>query len=221
MAQATDYDLANQTPAALRGELNQVLSAIVTHNSGPTAPTTTYPYMEWEDTSTSPATIRRRNGANSAWIVDGQADTTNRGFITSASPTMSGTVTIPTPVTSSNTTVAASTAFVKSAIATHGTWFSPTALNGWTLTSVQYRLNSTGDVQMRGVASKSSPTTSDVIFTLPVGFRPTQDVNDYNSVIGAATSTRTTVSNNGNVTLNQSSFTGSAFVTLDFTFPTT
>jgi hypothetical protein len=221
MAQATDGVLDNQTPASLRAELNQILLALFTHNSGSTAPTTTYPFMEWEDTSTTPPTIRRRNSANNAWIIDGLADTTNRGFITSASPTLTGSVTVPTAPTASTTTIAASTAFVKAAMATHGTNFSPTSLNGWTLTGAFYRLNATGDVQLRGVGAKTNPGTADVVFTLPVGFRPLQDVNVYNSIIGYSGASRTTISPNGNVTLNQGGFTGTAIITLDILFPTT
>jgi hypothetical protein len=222
MAQSTDYQIDNQTPASLRAELNQILSAIATQNSGSVAPTTTYPFMEWEDTSTSPATIRRRNSGNSAWIVDGLADTTNRGFITSASPTMTGTVTIPTTITSSNTTVAASTAFVKLAIQAHGTWFSPTALNGWTLGGVQYRLNSNGDVQLKGYAFKSNPPVNEIIFNLPVGFRPTQTVYIYNPISGTTSLNSATIGVNGDFTVGSTSaYVGTAYVGFNITFPTT
>lgn len=60
-----DYVIANQSGAAFRADLNNGLSAIVTQNSGASAPSPTYAYMIWTDTTTG--TVRRRNGANSAW----------------------------------------------------------------------------------------------------------------------------------------------------------
>lgn len=39
-----------------------------------TAPTQTYALMEWIDTSTSPATIKRRNSLNTAWVSIGSYD---------------------------------------------------------------------------------------------------------------------------------------------------
>ena len=41
---------------------------------GSTAPTQTYALMEWIDTSTSPATIKRRNSLNTAWVSIGSYD---------------------------------------------------------------------------------------------------------------------------------------------------
>lgn len=62
-----DYDLANQSGAAFRGDLNNVLGAIASLNSGASAPTTTFAYMLWADTTTG--LLKQRNAANSAWIV--------------------------------------------------------------------------------------------------------------------------------------------------------
>ena len=61
-----DYDLANQAGAAFRSDLNAALAAIVTNNSGATAPETTYAHMWWADTTAG--ILKRRNAANSAWI---------------------------------------------------------------------------------------------------------------------------------------------------------
>lgn len=61
-----DYDLANQAGAAFRSDLNAALAAIVTNNSGATAPTTTYAHMWWADTAAG--ILKRRNAANTAWI---------------------------------------------------------------------------------------------------------------------------------------------------------
>lgn len=61
-----DYVIANQSGAAFRSDLNNGLSAIVTQNSGASAPSPTYAYMIWSDTTTG---IRKmRNGANNGWI---------------------------------------------------------------------------------------------------------------------------------------------------------
>jgi hypothetical protein len=67
-----DYVIANGTGAAVRSDLNNALSAIVTQNSGSTAPATTYAYMMWPDTTAG--VMKMRNGANSAWITLYQLD---------------------------------------------------------------------------------------------------------------------------------------------------
>ncbi len=67
-----DYLIDNQTAAALRTDLNNALAAIVSNNSGATAPTTTFANMLWYDTSTS--TLWVRNEADSAWISLGIVD---------------------------------------------------------------------------------------------------------------------------------------------------
>ena len=69
MSQHDDYSLANQSGASFRSDLNTCLAAVVTWNSGATAPTTMFPRMRWIDTTTG--SVKRRNAANSAWIVEG------------------------------------------------------------------------------------------------------------------------------------------------------
>jgi len=64
-----DYVLDDNPGAAFRADINSVLQAIASLNSGATAPTTTYPNMWWYDTSTS--TLKRRNNANDDWITVG------------------------------------------------------------------------------------------------------------------------------------------------------
>ena len=61
-----DYVIANGTGAAVRSDLNGGLAAIVSQNSGATAPSTTYAYQSWADTSAG--VMKMRNGANNAWI---------------------------------------------------------------------------------------------------------------------------------------------------------
>jgi hypothetical protein len=76
-----DYNIANQSGQAFRADLNNALSAIVSSNSGASAPSTTYAYQWWVDTSTTPATLKQRNSSNNAWLTIGQLDTANLGLI--------------------------------------------------------------------------------------------------------------------------------------------
>jgi hypothetical protein len=69
-----DYVIANGTGAAVRSDLNNALAAIVSQNSGATAPTTTYAYMPWADTGSSPPVFKIRNAANNGWITLYQLD---------------------------------------------------------------------------------------------------------------------------------------------------
>ena len=72
-----DYVIANQTFPATRTDLNNALAATVTQNSGSSAPSTTYAYQLWYDTTTNK--LKQRNADNDAWIdlfdVDQTADT--------------------------------------------------------------------------------------------------------------------------------------------------
>jgi hypothetical protein len=67
-----DYVIANGTGAAVRSDLNNALAAIVSQNSGATAPSTTYAYQWWADTTTG--LLKLRNAANNAWITLFQLD---------------------------------------------------------------------------------------------------------------------------------------------------
>lgn len=67
-----DYVIDNQSAPAFRSDLNNALMAIVSQNSKATAPTTTYANMFWYDTAANQ--LKKRNEANSAWIVLGTID---------------------------------------------------------------------------------------------------------------------------------------------------
>ena len=69
-----DYVVANGSGAAVRQDLNNALSAIVTNNSSATQPATTYAYMWWADTTAGQ--LKQRNAANSDWIVVRELDGT-------------------------------------------------------------------------------------------------------------------------------------------------
>ena len=77
-----DYSLANQSGAAFRQDLNNALSAIVSINSGSTAPATTFAYMLWADTTAGE--LKQRNAANNAWVVIGTLGTTGWGLLSSS-----------------------------------------------------------------------------------------------------------------------------------------
>lgn len=66
MAQA-DGVVANASGAAVRADLNNQLLALITNNSGPTAPTTTRAYQFWYDETTNQ--LKLRNSNNDGWIV--------------------------------------------------------------------------------------------------------------------------------------------------------
>jgi hypothetical protein len=72
-----DYNIANQTFPATRSDINNALGAIVSLNSGATAPSSTFAYMLWYDTAND--ILKVRNAGNDAWIdlftFDQSADT--------------------------------------------------------------------------------------------------------------------------------------------------
>jgi hypothetical protein len=82
-----DYAIANASGAAVRADLNNALSAIVTNNSGATAPATTYAYQWWADTTAG--LLKLRNAANSAWVTVGTLATANLGLV--VAPAAAGT----------------------------------------------------------------------------------------------------------------------------------
>ena len=69
-----DYDLANQSGASFRSDLNLALQAILTNNSSASAPSTTAAYMFWADTNTG--ILKIRNSSNDAWVELLQLDGT-------------------------------------------------------------------------------------------------------------------------------------------------
>ncbi|MEE3046665.1 MAG: hypothetical protein VX620_15555 [Pseudomonadota bacterium] len=66
-----DYVAANGSGAVVRGDFNDALLAVATMNSGATAPSVTYSYMLY--VNTSDGHLYQRNAANTAWIDHGLA----------------------------------------------------------------------------------------------------------------------------------------------------
>jgi hypothetical protein len=115
VAQSTDLVVPNTSAAGVRSAINTRLLAIATHQSGATAPATTYAYQFWADTTAG--LLKQRDGANTSWITIGTLGTANLGLATLASPTFTGTPAGPTATAGTNTTQLATTAFVTTAVA--------------------------------------------------------------------------------------------------------
>ena len=73
-----DYNIANQSGADFRADLNNALSAIVTVNSGATEPSTTFAHQLWVDTANS--VLKIRNAADNAWYTTGISITASNTF---------------------------------------------------------------------------------------------------------------------------------------------
>ena len=62
-----DYNIANQTGANFRADLNNALSAILSNNASATEPTTTTAYMLWVDTTNN--LLKMRNSSDDGWVT--------------------------------------------------------------------------------------------------------------------------------------------------------
>lgn len=62
----------NGSGATVRADLNNLAAALLTQNSGTTAPSTTYANQVWVDTTNH--LVKVRNEANSAWIIRARTD---------------------------------------------------------------------------------------------------------------------------------------------------
>jgi microcystin-dependent protein len=71
MSQATVV-IADGSGATVLNEINAANGALITNNSGASAPAITYPYMLWADTGTG--LLKLRNGANTSWQIIGMLD---------------------------------------------------------------------------------------------------------------------------------------------------
>lgn len=62
-----DYNIANAPGATVRADVNALAEAIASLNAGNSAPSVTFAYMLWADTTN--ALLKMRNPANSGWIT--------------------------------------------------------------------------------------------------------------------------------------------------------
>ena len=92
MAQSTDVTLSNQSGANFRTELNSILAALSSLNSGSSAPSTTNAYQPFVDTANN--LLKLRNGANNAFIEIGDVTQANLGLAKLSGATFTGDVTL-------------------------------------------------------------------------------------------------------------------------------
>ena len=62
-----NFSIPNEAGASFRGDVNNALQALASQSSGTLAPATSYPYQIWADTTSN--LVKRRNAANTGWIV--------------------------------------------------------------------------------------------------------------------------------------------------------
>jgi len=106
-----DLDIGDDAGGAVRADINSVLTALTTLNSGNTAPPTTDSFQLWADTSTNQ--LKQRNSGNTGWVLVGTLGSVNMGLAKLASPTLTGTPMAPTPATADSSTKIATTAMVQ------------------------------------------------------------------------------------------------------------
>lgn len=79
MSQVSDYDIANASGAAVRSDINLVLDAIKTLNSGSSDPIGAVAFMLYGDTSDN--ILKVRNSANSSFTEIGNINEANLGLL--------------------------------------------------------------------------------------------------------------------------------------------
>ena len=89
MPQVSDYNIANASGASVRSDLNLVLEAIKTNNSGGTDPANAESFMFYADTADS-NNLKIRNGSNSGFTTIGSVDQANLGLLPRSGGTMTG-----------------------------------------------------------------------------------------------------------------------------------
>ena len=90
MSQVTDYTIANDTGANVRSDINAVLGAIQTLNSGSSDPSANVAFQLSVNTTTS--LLKIRNAANNGYITIGNVTQTNLGLASLAGATFTGDV---------------------------------------------------------------------------------------------------------------------------------
>lgn len=85
-----DFNIANQTASNARSDINNALKALASLSSGTSAPSTTYANQLWYDTTNNQ--IKKRNEANSGWVVLGTVDDTAGTFLPTAGGLPAGAV---------------------------------------------------------------------------------------------------------------------------------
>ena len=91
MSQVTDYTIANDTGANVRSDINAVLGAIQTLNSGSSDPSANVAFQLSVNTTSN--LLKLRNAANNGYITIGNVTQTNLGLAPLAGATFTGKVT--------------------------------------------------------------------------------------------------------------------------------
>ena len=90
MSQVTDYTIANDTGANVRSDINAVLGAIQTLNSGSSDPSANVAYQLSVNTTSN--LLKLRNAANNGYITIGNVTQANLGLAPLAGATFTGSV---------------------------------------------------------------------------------------------------------------------------------
>ena len=90
MSQVTDYTIANDTGANVRSDINAVLGAIQTLNSGSSDPSANVAFQLSVNTTSN--LLKLRNAANNGYITIGNVTQTNLGLASLAGATFTGDV---------------------------------------------------------------------------------------------------------------------------------
>ena len=89
MAQVSDFNVANASGASVRSDINAILEAIKTCNSGGSDPSNPEQFMFYADTADN-NNLKIRNAANNAFTTIGSVDQANLGLLPRAGGTMTG-----------------------------------------------------------------------------------------------------------------------------------
>jgi len=89
MAQVSDFNVANASGASVRSDINAILEAIKTCNSGGSDPSNPEQFMFYADTADN-NNLKIRNAANNAFTTIGSVDEANLGLLPRAGGTMTG-----------------------------------------------------------------------------------------------------------------------------------
>ena len=89
MAQVSDFNVANASGASVRSDINAILEAIKTCNSGGSDPSNPEQFIFYADTADH-NNLKIRNAANNAFTTIGSVDEANLGLLLRAGGTMTG-----------------------------------------------------------------------------------------------------------------------------------
>ena len=104
MAQVADFNIANASGASVRSDINAVLEAIKTNNSGGTDPTNAESFMFYADTADN-NNLKIRNAANNGFTTIGSVDQANLGLLPRSGGTMTGALRLDDSSSSSSPTL--------------------------------------------------------------------------------------------------------------------